>query len=101
MSSRRLLEQRVCPECTAVYRPTHRQQQTCSRSCGAVRRARTKPHTAAMQRAWLATQAKARQVRHERLRTLTRTQIWHTAYQAGYGAGYRRGVLTGQRRRTA
>jgi hypothetical protein len=88
---RLLKEVRACVECTASFRPSHKQQIACSRNCSGRRRARLHPRTAAMDKAWAATQAKARAARLARVKGLTASQLWSKAYQAGYSAGWLRG----------
>ena len=71
--TRRLALDYICPECGGAFRPAHRQQVCCTRSCGAARRHRLNPSSylaaarkgqQALQRArWATIAAKVRNCR--------------------------------------
>lgn len=91
--TRRLPELRHCLECSRPFHPCRKKQDTCSRSCGAARRVRRFPgQHHQMVAAQAAKQAAYAKRLGERLRSMTKGEIWRLAHQRGYQAGYLRAM---------
>lgn len=83
--SRRLSMLKKCAVCADEFRPLHKDQPTCSRTCGGIRNARLQPKHYAMQ----AANAARRQQFAERLAQSLEGLSLVDAYRRGELRGYR------------
>lgn len=83
--TRRLSKAIICAICAEERRVFHRDQITCSRTCGAIWRAKHYPQHHTM----VAANAKRRQEQRAKLAEELQAMTLIEAYKAGYTRGYR------------